>query len=313
MQRGFAPVLYRPEIRNTAYPGGEDTVDNKKPLCVHIPIPFAQRPCLLNAKNSILDIDLGTRKAYVRAMQRELVAAAQDMDDYEVAGIVFDTGAIQQFRADEAAELVRVIREHLTMAERPAVVLACDVDSLDEQKCACYREMGVTMMDVRLFTSVMDEARAINRSCPHFTLKEPAEILHKYGIEHIGVQVAAGLRGQDENSLMMTLQDCVEHDAVHVTVIERSGGQALARCADAFLTEHGYVCYAPGMYARAGWEMAFYPPGRTDVLALGIGAESRMEGVLCRNTRNMKLYIRAAHDYTMITESVEEIKGMPNS
>lgn len=308
MHRGFAPVLYGPEITNTAYPGGDYTVDNKKPLLVHIPIPFAQRPSPLNAKNSILDIDLGTRKAYVRAMQRELVAAAEDMDDYEVVGVVFDTSAIQQLRADEAAELVRVIREHLPMAEKPAVVLACDVDSLDEQKCACYLEMGVTMMDVRLFTSVMDEARAINRSCPHFTLKEPAEILRKYGIEHIGVQVAVGLRGQDESSLMTTLQDCVAQDAVHVTVLERAGGQALARCADAFLTEHGYACYAPGMYAKAGWEMAFYPPGRTDVLALGIGAESRMEGVLCRNTRNMKLYIRASHDYTMITEAVEEIK-----
>jgi len=283
-------------------------VENKKPLCVHIPIPFAQKPCLLNAKNSILDVDLGTRKAYVRAMQRELKAAAQDMDDYEVVGIVFDTGAIQQLLPKEAAELAGAIRENLCMAENPGTVLACDVNSIDAQKCGYYREMGVTMMDVRLFTSVMDEARAIGRPCPHFSLKEPAQTLRKYGVEHIGVQVAAGIRGQDENSLLITLEECVEYGAVHVTVIEMAGGQALARCADAFLTEHGYRCYAPGMYAREGWEMSFYPPGRTQVLALGIGAESRMDGMIIRNKRNMKLYIRAAHDYTVITESVEAIK-----
>ena len=283
-------------------------MDNRKPLCVHIPIPFAQRPCLLNAKNSILDVDLGTRKDYVRAMRRELIAAAQDMDDYEVVGVVFDTGAIQQFLPQEAAELAAAIREHLHMAEKPGVVLACDVNSIDAQKCACYREMGVTLMDVRLFTSVMDEARAIGRPCPHFSLKEPAQTLRKYGVEHIGVQVAAGIRGQDESSLMKTLQECVEYEAVHVTVIELAGGQALARRADDFLKEQGYRCYAPGMYAREGWEMAFYPPGRTQVLALGVGAESRMDGVLSRNTRNMKLYIRAAHDYTVITEFVEAIR-----
>ena len=83
------------------------------------------------------------------------------------------------------------------------------------------------------------------------------------------------------------------------------------QAADAFLQAHGYRCYAPGKYAREGWEMPFYPLGRTDVLGLGIGAESRIDGVLSRNKRNMKLYIRAAHDYTVITESVEEIKAEP--
>lgn len=288
-----------------------ETMENKKPLCVHIPVLFAQKPCLLNAKNSILDVDLGTRKGYVRAMQRELIAASQDMDDYEVVGIVFDTGAIQQFLAPEAAELVSAIRSHLNMAEKPCVVLECDVNSLDVHKCTYYKEMGVTMMDMRLYTSVMDEARAIGRPCPHFSLKEPAEVLRKYGVEHIGAQVAAGIPGQDENSLMVTLEDCVACGAVHVTVIGLAGGQALVQAADAFLQAHGYRCYAPGKYAREGWEMPFYPLGRTDVLGLGIGAESRIDGVLSRNKRNMKLYIRAAHDYTVITESVEEIKAEP--
>lgn len=283
-------------------------MENKKPLCVHIPIPFAQKPCLLNAKNSILDVDLGTRKGYVRAMQRELIAAAEDMDDYEVVGVVFDTGAIQQFLPKEAAELAGVIRQKLCMAENPGIVLACDVNSIDAEKCESYREMGVTLMDVRLYTSVMDEARAIGRPCPHFSLREPAETLRKYGIAHIGVQVAVGIPGQDESSLMATLGQCVEYDAVHVTLIETARGQALARCAEDFLAEHGYRCYAPGMYAKEGWEMAFYPPGRTEVLALGIGAESRMDGVISRNTRDMKLYIRAAHDYTVITDSVEAME-----
>lgn len=281
-------------------------MENRKPLCIHIPIPFEQKPCLLNPKDSILNVYLGTRKGYVQAMQRELIAAAPDLEDYEVVGIVFDTGAIQQFLPQEAAELVSAIKTHLHMAEHPGVFITCDVN-VDMEKAAYYREMGATLMNIRLYTSVREEARAIGRLLPHFSLKEPAEMLRKCQIEHIGVQIAAGIPDQNEDSLLVTLQDCVDCGAVHVTLTELPGGGALARFADAFLAEHGYRCYAPGMYAKDGWEMSFYPPGKTEVLGLGIGAQSRMDGVLSRNTRNMKLYIRAAHDYTVITESAEII------
>lgn len=282
-------------------------MDERKALCIHIPVPFTSTACRFDVPGSMAGASRETRNDYLQAVNREMRVSAQDVDDYEVVAIVFSGGPVQAFLPGEVTVLTERIKRNFHMAEKPTIILTCDPYDIDPLKAANYRQLQVDMMDIRLFSSVQEECKAIGRGFANYSLKEPAQTMRHCLLHTIGVQVGLGIPGQTRESLAYTLAQCGEYEAVHVSLHALEEAADLHAFATQYLTQQGYECYAPDRFAKAGWAMAFYPLGTTDVLGLGLGAISMMDGIRSCNTTDLALYLNAAEDYTRITASVESL------
>ena len=278
-------------------------------LCIHIPIPFGDTLCLCDEPGMICDSSLAVRRQYIEALSREMLASAGDMEDYRVCAVVMDGGGVQAFPPSELTAFVERLKRSFPMAAQPSIVLGCDPYGIDPVKAANYKQLGATLMEVRLFSSVRTECARVGRGFPHHTLKEIAKALRGCLLNNLGARVALGISGQDRDSLSLTLAQLVEYDVVHVSLIDMGAPPEMADFAEGWLTQRGYRVYAPGKLARPGWEMPFYPLGKTPVLGLGLGAVSLMDGLRAENTHDLALYLEASPDFGRIVQSVKPLQA----
>ena len=66
-----------------------------------------------------------------------------------------------------------------------------------------------------------------------------------------------------------------------------------------FLGENGYAQYAAGRFCRPGHEYLFDALRRngTEIVGMGVGAVTLLDGVMSRNTNNVALYVKNAGDF----------------
>lgn len=76
-----------------------------------------------------------------------------------------------------------------------------------------------------------------------------------------------------------------------------------------FLQSRGYVYHGSGLFALPTYENCFELQKHhgCDILALGVGAMSKLDGYYTRNTDNCQLYIEGAGAFEKITAQVIEV------
>ena len=76
------------------------------------------------------------------------------------------------------------------------------------------------------------------------------------------------------------------------------------------LTEAGFVQYLPGRWAKPGCEDKFWQGAANgmDVLAFGLSAYTRLDGMITTNTSDLNTYLAHSADYEQITVSTVPVQ-----
>lgn len=272
-------------------------MSEKQRLCLSIHLPFAQTMCLADGERRVLGASAKTRMAYMDALTREAIAAAADCADYEIDKIHVH-GASQCISPVRLFRLIETVRGSFSMCKHPAFIIDCDPCDFDVPTLVYYKEMGMTLLNLRLYSAVKCENEAIERVRAHYALSDIMPFIRDCAIGEVGAIVSYGLPLQCEDTLIETLEACNQYTLCVLTLCSFDGQTPIPRYAVDYLASKGYVRENNRFVLSGHGTMT----EEAQTLALGAGGVSVMNGVKARMTSDMDRYIADAGDVTKILE-----------
>lgn len=294
-----------------------------------INIPFVLDRCDYYGRSLWHNAPPATKHAYLDAVLAEarttcpdIAAAGQTVDH-----IAFYNGSLGTVEPDRLHELLREIGRLAPLAPDCQLTAEVDPGLVSTALMGELRMHGLSCLRFHYLTSDAIESERLERPCSTLEMAKTRIVMNAAGFHDCDIQVLVGFVGQAEKALLRTLRDAVLVEGVtHCTLLRARGALAgtaaeaekLERAAAAFLEAHGLGRYAPGHFAREGhrlgWEARWdggkdgsTAAGGESVLALGVGARSRLGGLAWTNVAELDAYIRANGDPALLTAHIEEI------
>ncbi len=292
---------------------------NRRPLAMKIEIPFARR-CPLGLCQSDDDWDTPRMERYIKAVEREVVANADQFDDCSIESIRLGGGCASLAPAASVADLTRTIRQLYHVRDEAPITMTASIADISGATMPFFRRAGITRFDFMMMSlDTFDFARLNTRD----NLRDFPLIcecfLHAYANDTLGLVLAYGLEGNAvvfRRSLITALRNHCQH-----IELQRWMGQGAA-CDESheaedqldeardILAQEGFVEYAPLHFARPGHEdrcIAAEASDR-DIIAFGLGAQTRMDGAKSTNTSDIELYLAHSDDFSLITADIEAVQ-----
>ena len=213
-----------------------------------------------------------------------------------------------QALADISADIHRVF----DVAPDASVTMSAAVSNISGATFPFFKRAGVQRFDMEmmaLFQPIF--ARCNNADAFDFFAIACGSFLHAYANDTLGLVLACGVGGVSMQDFRRSCLAAAGSDAMHVSFLKADKGdlpspdEAAAQEAQAreVFGGAGFVEYLPMRFARPGHEDRFlesYAAG-ADVLAFGLGAETRFGGIVSTNTSDFDTYANHSTDYTKIT------------
>ena len=143
--------------------------------------------------------------------------------------------------------------------------------------------------------------------------------LDKFGMNNVSVSLVYGLPGQTVASWRQTLRKALDLEPYEVAVspVSPADGEGLARkrqralyeVAAELLSGRGLAEYAVGRFARAAGESAYVKALAlgADLVGVGLGAASCVDGLAWRNTDDFNVYRVASDDAERVVRDVSQL------
>lgn len=280
------------------------------------------------------------KAAYVDALETELASLDDEVRARPVSAVRLSGGA-SIMSADKVCHLVRQIKKTLTMA--PGAEISIDVEPLTvcTPSLTDWTSCGITRVNLAALSCDDTELSALGAHHTREQLQNALLFLEKFHMANVNFEVLYGAPGQTEASWKRTLLTLAGVDAPHISTrplvdaasdaawTEQTGEasttqegvpapaaplpspetrRALYEQAQRILSERGYTEVAPGDFAKSGLAPApgvFGPLLRAgaDVLGLGAGARSRLDGFLYENACDYDLYVAKSADFEAIVRN----------
>ena len=280
------------------------------------------------------------KAAYVDALEAEL-ASLDDEVCARPASAVRLSGGASIMSADKVCHLVRRIKKTLNLA--PGAEISIDVEPLTvcTPSLTDWTSCGITRVNLAALSCDDAELAALGAHHSREQLQNALLFLEKFHMANVNFEVLYGVPGQTQASWKRTLLTLAGVDAPHISTrplvdaasdaawnaqtSEASTAQegtptpatplpspetrrAFYEQAQRILGERGYAEIAPGDFAKSGLAPAsgvFGPLMRAgaDVLGLGAGARSRLDGFLYENACDYDLYVAKSADFEAIVRN----------
>lgn len=251
---------------------------------------------------------------YLEAVQRELVANAEQFADCRVAAVHWGGGLATMANAQDVSDAMRLLRQHYAVSEDAPVTMRAAIANISGASMPFFKRAGVTRFDFEMMSLSPVGYTALNNRdslgdlpviCDHF--------LHSYANDLLGIVLAAGSKKAGAENFRRSIVEFTRLSASHL-IIQRCTGQ------DAFsdneidnmingvkplLEEAGFVEYAPLRFARSGKEDLYTQlrAAGTEQLSFGLGAVSRVDGTETKTTFDLPTYLACSHDFARIIET----------
>ena len=273
-----------------------------------------------NGKLKVLDVGTGTGFfAVLLAMALELKANAADLADCEVQAIRLGGGSASIINGSDLDHLLRLIRSCYHVAENaPVTMRTCPAD-INGANMPFYNRSHVTRYDLELYSlepldfCTLDTLnyseqmpyithgflRADRRDSMGFVLLYGKKTVSRWGFRHSVLEVTR------RPVCHVLLQRCAGAD-----MLDDAAAQAQLDEAAQLLTEAGFVQYLPRRWAKPGCEDKFWQGAANgmDVLAFGLSAYTRLDGMITTNTSDLNTYLAHSADYEQITVSTVPVQ-----
>ena len=260
---------------------------------------------------------------YVLALALELKANAEDLADCEIQAIRLGGGSASIISGSDLEQLLRLIRSYYHVApDAPVSMRTCPAD-INGANMPFYNRAHITRYDLELYSlepldfATLDTLnytqqlpyiihgflRADRRDSMGFILLYGKKTVSRYGFRH------SVLEATRRPVCHVTLQRCAGADA-----LDDTAAQAQLTEAAELLSAAGYVEYLPQRWAKPGCEDLFWrgTADGMDVLAFGLGARTRLDGMLTTNTSDVSTYLSYSSDYKKITLSTVPVSTVEN-
>lgn len=302
----------------------EVAITKKKELEIYIHIPFCVKKC------AYCDFLSGPaapeeQKAYVRALIKEIRAAACYRSRYEVTTIFFGGGTPSLLAGEQLDEIMRTIKESFPIREDAEITMEMNPGTANREKLKAYRRAGINRLSIGLQSANNQELKILGRIHTFETFLETYQMAREEGFDNINVDLMSALPGQTETSYEETVQKVLtlvpEHISSYSLIIEEgtpffewygkgeTGNmpelpdedteRCMYRRTKELLEEAGYYRYEVSNYALPGKEcrhnIGYWE--RKDYLGFGIGAASLLEENRFSNVRDRSVYVQALEQY----------------
>ena len=284
------------------------------PVVMKLNFPFITRKQSFNGRTLIEGRNTELLHEYVLAMALELKANVADLADCEVQAIRLGGGSASIASGSDIDHLLRLIRSCYHVAENaPVTMRTCPAD-INGANMPFYNRSHITRYDLELYSlepldfCTLDTLnytqqmpyithgflRADSRDSMGFILLYGKKNVSRYGFRH------SVLEATRRPVCHVILQRCAGED-----MLDDAAAEAQRAEADALLTSAGLVQYLPCRWAKPGCEDLFWKgaAGGMDVLAFGLNARTKLDGMVTTNTADLKSYLSHSADYTQITLS----------
>lgn len=261
-------------------------------------IPFRLDGTPQDFPGEVFHFNPAVKRAYLQALHTELTAAAADFADSEIVWLEFSAGfAFLEY--DQLQELVRRVRAQFHMAPDAVITASCEPGRISTGVLNFCK--NVKMRDLTLLYRCADpawgQARGLLPAC--IELEHSRSVFEHSMFRHYSLLLDA--QGQTEAQWKRTLHDAAVSIPQSIR-LQNADAAALAQ-ADTLLAGQGYRAAGEAVYL---YKDAQPLPAQPDtVLGCGLGAESWMDGLHCRNTTDLELYLRCSGEIEKIAQVTE--------
>lgn len=279
------------------------------------------------------------KAAYVDALETELASLDDEVRARPVSAVRLSGGA-SIMSADKVCHLVRRIKKTLNLV--PGAEISIDVEPLTvcTPSLTDWTSCGITRVNLAALSCDDAELSALGAHHSREQLQNALLFLEKFHMANVNFEVLYGVPGQTAASWKRTLLTLAGVDAPQISarpLVDAASDKAwttaqtgeahtaqegvpaaplpspetrraLYEQAQHVLGERGYTEIAPGDFAKSGLAPAsgvFGPLMRAgvDVLGLGAGARSRLDGFLYENACDYDLYVAKSADFEAIVRN----------
>ena len=281
------------------------------PVVMKLNFPFITRKPSFCGRTLIEGHNTELLHRYVLAMALELKANAADLADCEVQAIRLGGGSASIINGSDLDHLLRLIRSCYHVAEdAPVTMRTCPAD-INGANMPFYNRSHLTRYDLELYSlEPLDFCTLDTQLFRTDALHHPRFPAGRPPRQH---GLCAAVRQKDGVPLGLPPLG--------------AGGDAPAgvSCAAAALRRSGYAgrrgipgpagrgspaAYRGGLWAKPGCEEKFWQGAANgmDVLAFGLSAYTRLDGMITTNTSDLNTYLAHSADYEQITVSTVPVQ-----
>lgn len=265
---------------------------------LELAIPFRLDGEPQNFPGEVFHFAPAVKRAYLKALTTELTAAAVDLTDSEITWVDFSAGFVF-LEYEQLQDLMRHIRASFRVAQDVVVTACCEPGRISTGVLNFCK--NAKMRDLTLLYRCADPAWGKARGL----LPANIELSHSRSVfEHSMFRqysLLVDAQGQTAAQWKQTLHDAAGSIPQSIRLRNAEGDPAAQ--AQKILPEHGY--HAAGEMTYLYKDAKPLPSVPATVLGCGLGAESRMDGLRCRNTTDLDQYLRYSGEIEKIAHIVE--------
>ena len=302
--------------------------DSGRPLSLYFHIPFCDTVCFYCACNKIATKDRSMGADYLRRVHREIAMQGELFDrDRKVEQLHWGGGTPTFISHQEMRDLMRVTREHFTLADDDSGEFSIEIDPREAtaETIAMLREIGFNRLSLGVQDLDPVVQKAVNRIQSEAETMAVIDAARDQGYRSISIDLIYGLPFQTAASFIRTLDRIIEVGPDRLSVFnyahlpERFKPQRRINQADLpspadkleilqttieHLTAAGYVYIGMDHFARPDDELALAQRQGTlyrnfqgysthadcDLVAMGVTSISMIDPTYSQNVRGLEEY-----------------------
>jgi oxygen-independent coproporphyrinogen-3 oxidase len=244
------------------------------------------------------------RRRYVQALKAEIACAADYADDYTIDALYIAGPHPFQYPADGLADILQTLAETIPIQPNAEITIDALPGSVTFYDLRILQGQGVNRLRFDMQTFVQAELDALERTYAPSAIEVFMKMVNvKLTFFNYDVTLRYGLPGQTLESFAYSIEQAIQYQAMHITLLPAIQGKpaersAFYRLAAAVIGQTSFQQYSPYHWARPGyfsrWVQSTY--ANQPLLGLGVGAQSTIDGQRCVNVSDVEAYIAAHGD-----------------
>src|SRR5215469_3513015 len=187
------------------------------PLSLYVHFPWCVRKCPYCDFNSYtLHGDLAER-AYVEALETDLMAQASYVQGREGVSIFLGGGTPSLFSPEAIGRVLRAACRHLWVATDAEVTIEANPGTIERGRFEEYRAAGITRVSLGAQSFDDQQLRGLGRIHSSDETRHAAEELHAAGLRNFNLDLMYSLPGQDVAAALRDVEEALRLHPAHVS------------------------------------------------------------------------------------------------
>lgn len=289
----------------------------QKPVLLQLNIPFCMHTHGFGDHPMIRGFNTSRLHYYALALQKEIRANASEFSDCVIRAIHLGGGQASALDGNDLYNLVKAVRDNYIVEDGAPVTIHASLLDINGGKMPFFRRIGIKRYDFEVWSLECKDFPQMEYPDTTMWIPDVSYMIHAYENHNMGFVFVYGKNSITELNFRRSLLAFIRSNATHLILRPYVGKDAADEktCAKqleqarALLTEHSYFEYLPLRFAQKGHEDIFaqYEAEGMEVLAFGMGAKTRFEGVETENIMDLETYFRFSDDYSKITARVKPL------